>query len=141
MNNDIVIDTTAPYVIAVISLREGVYTMGQTVDLQVNNAQPAQRVSEEQRLAAHQLYVVRTYVVGASVPSEIGKGKQVLASVCYRTSHHTHTTNSNPSTLSFSAPIDKPPVSRRSSHSLYTAPHSVMVSTSFSLLLRVFLPR
>ena len=55
MNNDIVIDTTAPYVIAVMSLREGVYTMGQTVDLQVNNAQPAQRVSEEQRLAAHQL--------------------------------------------------------------------------------------
>ena len=35
VNNDIVIDTTAPYVIAVISLREGVYTMGQTVDLQV----------------------------------------------------------------------------------------------------------
>lgn len=35
VNNDIVIDTTAPYVIAVLSLREGVYTMGQTVDLQV----------------------------------------------------------------------------------------------------------
>lgn len=35
INNDIVIDTTAPYVIAVLSLREGVYTMGQTVDLQV----------------------------------------------------------------------------------------------------------
>ncbi|CAM9804617.1 unnamed protein product, partial [Scytosiphon promiscuus] len=35
INNDIVIDTTPPYVIAVLSLREGVYTMGQAVDLQV----------------------------------------------------------------------------------------------------------
>lgn len=35
ISNDIVIDTTPPYVIAVLSLREGVYTMGQSVDLQV----------------------------------------------------------------------------------------------------------
>ncbi|CAM9210897.1 unnamed protein product [Ectocarpus sp. 13 AM-2016] len=35
VNNDIVIDTAAPYVIAVLSLREGVYTVGQVVDLQV----------------------------------------------------------------------------------------------------------
>ena len=35
INNDIVIDTTAPYVIAVLSLREGLYTLGQPVDLQV----------------------------------------------------------------------------------------------------------
>lgn len=35
VNNDIVIDTNAPYVIAVLSLREGIYTMGETVDLQV----------------------------------------------------------------------------------------------------------
>ncbi len=46
VNNDIVIDTTAPYVIAVLSLREGVYTMGQTVDLQVGTpvVPAAQRV-------------------------------------------------------------------------------------------------
>lgn len=36
VNNDIVIDTTPPYVVAVLSLREGVYTMGQSVDLQVS---------------------------------------------------------------------------------------------------------
>lgn len=35
VNNDIVIDTTAPYVTAVLSMREGVYTTGQMVDLQV----------------------------------------------------------------------------------------------------------
>lgn len=35
VNNDIVIDTTAPYVFAVLSVREGVYTVGQSVDLQV----------------------------------------------------------------------------------------------------------
>ncbi|CAM9340464.1 unnamed protein product, partial [Hapterophycus canaliculatus] len=35
VNNDIVIDTTPPYVVAVLSLREGVYTVGQSVDLQV----------------------------------------------------------------------------------------------------------
>lgn len=37
VNNDIVIDTTAPYVMSVLSLREGVYTTGQVVDLQVHN--------------------------------------------------------------------------------------------------------
>ena len=36
VSNDIVIDTTAPYVMAVMSLREGVYTTGQSVDLQVH---------------------------------------------------------------------------------------------------------
>ncbi|CAM9569519.1 unnamed protein product, partial [Sphacelaria rigidula] len=35
VNNDIAIDTQAPYVTSVLSLREGVYTMGETVDLQV----------------------------------------------------------------------------------------------------------
>lgn len=35
VNNDIVVDTAAPYVVAVLSLREGVYTVGEAVDLQV----------------------------------------------------------------------------------------------------------
>ncbi|CAM9188184.1 unnamed protein product, partial [Discosporangium mesarthrocarpum] len=35
VNKDIVIDTTAPYVTAIVSLREGLYTVGQQVDMQV----------------------------------------------------------------------------------------------------------
>lgn len=61
VNNDIVIDTTAPYVIAVLSLREGIYTMGQTVDLQVKElhvVQSTQRDFRGQTPAAHQICIM-----------------------------------------------------------------------------------
>lgn len=45
-NNDIVVDTEAPYVEAVFSLREGTCTLGEVVDLQVR-ADPEPGVQRE----------------------------------------------------------------------------------------------